>query len=268
MRKFQIWLMFVALGAAPVLAQQSDNPPLPKPRPELTETAGSGAEELPLPKPRPETAQPMPDQPDETPAESPKPDEPEGELERVYQSACPALLSGRIEGEMLDPVSEGSCGLQSPIRIDALNVNGHKIALPGAPVANCSMATAIADWAEDMDNFARATRGTEIASLATGPGYVCRLRNNAKTGFVSEHGLGNALDIAGITMADGTSVSVLSDWDAEPGEGPGTLLDFGHALGCSMFTTTLGPEANADHEDHFHFDLGCHGQSCTAQICQ
>ena len=104
-------------------------------------------------------------------------------------------------------------------------------------------------------------------ALSNGPGFVCRNRYGAEDGFVSEHGFANAVDIAGLTLADGRVISVKADW---PGARTpeGKLLRFSHGAACGKFTTVLGPEANADHEDHLHFDLGCHGQRCTAQICE
>ena len=228
-----------ALLCPPALAQ--DQPPLPQPRPE-----GLGEAQA-----------------------VPEPDEIEEETaERVYQAACPALLSGRIVGDMVPPLAEGDCGLQCPIAVSALVVGGREISLSGTPVTNCAMATTLADWAEAVDAYAGAALDTQIESLSTGPGYTCRLRNGADTGFVSEHALGNAVDITAITLANGESIAVLDDWSATPVRDAAKFLGFAHGAACGRFTTVLGPAANADHEDHFHFDLGCHGQSCTAQICE
>jgi hypothetical protein len=41
-----------------------------------------------------------------------------------------------------------------------------------------------------------------------------------------------------------------------------------HDAACQRFTTVLGPDANAEHHAHFHFDLGCHGRTCTYLICE
>lgn len=248
-------LSLAALLCGPALAQ--DEPPLPQPRPE-----GLGEPEL---APEPEEPQEAKEPEKETEAEGPSEEE---VAERVYQAACPALLTGRIVGEMVPPLSEGDCGLRSPIAVSALQVNGREIALSGTPVTNCAVATTLADWAEAVDAYAGAALDTELASLSTGPGYTCRLRNGADTGFVSEHGLGNAVDIIAINLADGSSITVLDDWSAAPVLDEAKFMGFAHSAACGRFTTVLGPAANAAHEDHFHFDLGCHGQSCTAQICE
>ncbi len=94
---------------------------------------------------------------------------------------------------------------------------------------------------------------------------MCRNRYSAADGFVSEHGFANALDVVGFTLDNGQTITVDGDWAGTP---EGRLLRLAHGAACGRFTTVLGPEANADHKDHFHLDLGCHGQSCTAQICE
>jgi len=254
MTRIAVLLFLVLFTAMPTIGQGIQaEPPLPQPRPE--ELGGdNGVEEVPLAGP--ETTQ------------VDKPEPQTGELERVYQAACPALLTGSIIGQMVSPLSEGSCGLQSPIAVSGIVVNGREIPLSGTPVTNCTMATALADWAGEVDAYAVAVLDTEIESLVTGPGYTCRLRNGADTGFVSEHGLGNAIDITAVDLVDGSTISVLDDWRALPAQPEAKFLGFAHSAACGRFTTVLGPEANSEHEDHFHFDLGCHGQSCTAQICE
>ena len=96
---------------------------------------------------------------------------------------------------------------------------------------------------------------------------TCRNRNNASSGFTSEHGFANAVDVTGFTLEDGSGIAVESDW--LPSAAPeGRLLRLAHDAACSGFMTVLGPEANAEHRDHLHLDLGCHGKSCTARICE
>jgi hypothetical protein len=36
---------------------------------------------------------------------------------------------------------------------------------------------------------------------------------------------------------------------------------------CGYFTTVLGPGANAAHANHYHLDLGVHGNSGNYRIC-
>ena len=84
---------------------------------------------------------------------------------------------------------------------------------------------------------------------------------------VSEHGFANALDVIGFRLADGRTVTLSDGW-TDPLAPAGRLLRFAHDAGCANFTTTLGPEANALHADHLHLELGCHGKTCTARLCE
>lgn len=247
--------------SAPAEAEKPvEPPPLPKPRPEgLGEPETEAEPEAPEDVSPPAAAEePVPEP---IAADTPKPDD------RVYQVACPALLSGAVVGKMAAPISEGTCEAQSPLEVTALNVRGHVIELTAPITTNCEMATALADWAGEVDAYAKAALDTELAALQTGTSYMCRQRVGGDDEFVSEHGFANAIDVVGFTLADGTSVVVKNDW--RPEKTPASaLLRQSHGAACGRFTTVLGPEANADHEDHLHLDLGCHGKTCTAQICE
>lgn len=239
-------------AAAPPDEAASATPPLPRPRPEAPATRDDkDAPDAPEPAARPATPAPKP----------------EAAPDRVYQTACPAVLSGRVTGEMLEPIAEGQCRARSPLSVTALAGNGRSISLSSPVSTNCAMAGALAEWVEAVDGYARAALDSGVAELVTGTSYMCRNRYSAADGFVSEHGFANALDVVGFTLDNGETITVDGDW-AGAGTPEGRLLRLAHGAACGRFTTVLGPEANADHKDHFHLDLGCHGQSCTAQICE
>jgi len=191
----------------------------------------------------------------------------EPEPDRVYQVACPAVIMGLVEAEMAPPLSEGICGEQSPLVVTGVMSRGRMVPLSSPVTTNCQMATALPKWVEAVDGYAGAMLKSPLASIDTGTSYMCRNRNSADAGFTSEHGFANALDVTGFTLEDGRSIGVEGDW-AKPMAPEGRLLRLAHDAACSGFTTVLGPEANAEHHDHLHLDLGCHGQTCTAQICE
>lgn len=233
----------------------------PNPAPEAPEpvAAEQDAEEPP-PFPRPRPAEPEPE------AEEPE-EQAEPETERIYQTACPALLSGKVVGKMLPPIAEGVCGERSPLLIEAVNANGRTIPLSSPVTTNCEMAAALAEWAADVDAYAGAALDSPLAEISTGTSYMCRARVGGGEEFTSEHGFANAVDVVGFTLANGDSMSVEENW--LPATAPeGKLLRQSHGAACGLFSTVLGPEANADHEDHLHLDLGCHGETCTAQLCE
>lgn len=243
--------------AVEVKEEAETPPPLPKPRPE---GLGEEAPEVPV------EAEPVPE-----PEVAPKP-EPPAEKEavvddRIYQTACPAVISGAVVAKMLPPIAEGVCMAQSPLEVTALNLNGKTVELTSPIQTNCEMATTLVDWAGDVDAYAKAALNSELTALQTGTSYMCRARVGGAEQFTSEHGFANAIDVVGFTLADGRSIVVKENW--LPATTPeAKLLRQSHGAACGKFTTVLGPEANADHEDHLHLDLGCHGQTCTAQICE
>ena len=241
--------------------------PMPKAAPEVKAAAETPP---PLPKPRPEgLGEEEPEEPVE-PAPEPELTPPAQEAvadDRIYQTACPAVISGAVVAKMLPPIADGGCMAQSPLEVTGLNLNGKTVELTSAIQTNCEMATALVDWAQDVDAYAKAALDSELAALQTGTSYMCRARVGGAEQFTSEHGFANAIDVVGFTLADGRSIVVKDDW--MPATTPeAKLLRQSHGAACGKFTTVLGPEANADHEDHLHLDLGCHGQTCTAQICE
>jgi hypothetical protein len=137
-----------------------------------------------------------------------------------------------------------------------------------APVTtDCGMATALPGWIADVDRWLAATEETRIAKLNVGTNYACRNVNNARDGDLSFHAFGDALDVIGFTLEDGRTIDVLSAWPGTPEQGS-RIIRFAHDAACTHFTTVLGPEANELHRDHLHLDLGCHGQRCTARLCE
>ncbi|UJW84646.1 extensin-like domain-containing protein [Devosia sp. SL43] len=252
---------------APPVAPVADPPPVPRPRPpSLPDVPVVQAPEAPAVEAEPEPEVEV--QPEaEVEAEPVAVPEPEPEPERVYQVACPAVMQGLVEAEMAPPLSEGMCGEQSPLVVTAVLVRGRMVPLSSPVTTNCQIASAMPGWAETVDGYAGAMLESELASIDTGTSYMCRPVVGGEAGRTSEHGFANAIDVTGFTLADGRSIAVEANW--LPAAAPeGRLLRLAHDAACGDFMTVLGPEANAEHEDHLHLDLGCHGQSCTARICE
>ena len=129
------------------------------------------------------------------------------------------------------------------------------------------MAMALPEWAAAVDSYLLARENTRMETIIVGTSYMCRSRNHVEDADVSEHGFANALDLVGFKRAAGRTATpvVGGGYALSP---VGRLRRCAHDAGCATFTTTLGPEANALHADHLHFDLGCHGKTCTARLCE
>jgi hypothetical protein len=118
-----------------------------------------------------------------------------------------------------------------------------------------------------MEHYGRApTRMRHLGTLA------CRRIRGYPT-WLSEHALGNAIDIAAFDFPAASAalrksnpnlpprafrVSILDDWQANPSSRHGLFL---HALAKKLvdspevFRVLLGP-AYPGHKNHFHFDMG------------
>lgn len=238
--------------------------------------AGAETPAVPLPRPRPvgkpETpavAAPVPGgevygppKPETHVAEPVKPVEP-----RIYQTACPAVLLGRVEASALPPIADGQCRAQSPLALTGVLANGRMVPVSGGVQTDCGVATALSPWVESVDSYLLSRENTRIAELVVGTSYMCRNVNGGSSGNISFHGFADALDVVGFELEDGRFVTVESGWAAATSP-EGRLLRFAHDSACANFTTVLGPEANAEHHDHLHLDLGCHGKTCTARLCE
>ena len=122
------------------------------------------------------------------------------------------------------------------------SVGGVRLSTPAT--INCGTAKALKSWVE---NGVEPVYGKgKVVQLEIFASYSCRPRNNKKGAKVSEHGRGNAIDIGGLTFANGKSVSVLRNYDKS--------MRQIHKKACGIFGTTLGPGSDGYHENHLHFD--------------
>jgi hypothetical protein len=263
-------LFVIALSLAQpgfLLAQETVDIPLPRERPDaaMTTPAPDTGPALPRERPDPATPQEAVDQaPDPLP--EPQVEEPQAPP-RDYQVACPAVLDGEVTASALPPIHENMCGLQSPLSLEAVMANGRSVPLNAPVTTDCGMATALPGWVADVDRWLVATEDTRIETVNVGTHYMCRNVNNAKEGNLSFHAFGDALDVIGFTLEDGRTISVETAWPGTVEQGS-RIIRFAHDAACTHFTTVLGPEANELHRDHLHIDLGCHGQRCTARLCE
>ena len=157
-----------------------------------------------------------------------------------------------VEYEEMEPIDgEGTCGAASPVRVSGL---GSGIDLTPTATLNCRTAEALARWAQEVVVPA-AERHLDAAptTFVNAADYVCRTRNNRPGAKLSEHATANAIDIAGIAMAEGEPVPILARSVEHARE-----RAFQRAIrrgACEHFTTVIGPGTNAAHATHFHFDL-------------
>jgi len=174
---------------------------------------------------------------------------------RVAQAGRHGQLCGRpgIVGDELPPITGATsgCGIAAPVRVRTID----GITLSQPATLNCTTARTLQDWLGQRAVRTVGTAGGGISSLRVVASYACRTRNNRPGARLSEHARGNAIDIAGIGLANGQELSVLRDWRRGRA---GRILQQLHRDACGPFGTVLGPNADRFHRDHFHFDTARH----------
>jgi hypothetical protein len=131
----------------------------------------------------------------------------------------------------------------------------------GTPVTNlgamtCPLARQFARWTrEAMQPAAHAWLGSRVVRIESFGTYSCRPVNGLAGARLSEHGRANAVDIGAFVLADGRRITVKAGWNGGD-EDVRRFLRAVHAAGCRRFGIVLGPDADAFHRDHLHFDMG------------
>ncbi len=150
------------------------------------------------------------------------------------------------DAESLGTYGEGACTVKDAWKISAMG--GIRFSQPA--IVNCTMANSFHQWIKNsLQPTAQDYHGSKVVSLHIAASYACRPRNGRSGAKLSEHGFGNAIDVAGMTLADGTEIGVERDYYGSK------LLKKVRATACDLFMTVLGPGSDASHKDHLHFDL-------------
>ena len=259
--------------AAEPAAPQTETPqapaPIPQPKPEEPKEAE------PKPESKPAPANPEAAKPDETPAgtkpsdekpEDAKPEAPKAEtLEEQHLTIEPEsdadhadcikeLQSLGVVFKEIPRIDDGNgCGIDKPIVLSE--------ALPGIKVKpeatlRCPTARALAHWMKESVIPAAAVAAKDqgrITTINQASAYICRLRNSAETGKISEHARGNAIDVASFSFEKGDDIAVKPR--REDSTLTGAFQRTVSASGCLYFSTVLDPESDAAHETHFHLDV-------------
>ncbi|HTY68102.1 MAG TPA: extensin family protein [Alphaproteobacteria bacterium] len=189
------------------------------------------------------TSGPPPDRSALPPAAAYRPGPSAGEL-------CLEELSQRgISYEVMPTyATAGACNVMTGVRVAALLTPFNRPA-----TLSCPMALRLDEFEINVVQMAaqRYFKRNVIEVRQVGS-YSCR--NIAGSHRISMHASGQAIDIAGFVLDDGTLVSVKNDWS-----GPGVPAKFLHEVArgaCGLFSVVLTPNTNADHHEHLHLDMG------------
>ena len=200
------------------------------------------------------STRPVPEQAP-APAAPPRSDETADESRRATppvptdELACRARLRALgVDFSDHAPIDEApGCIVAHPLTIKSF---GKNIDLAPEAVLNCATAEATARFLADVvAPAAKSVFGEDLLAISHGSAFVCRPRNG--TTKLSEHAFGNAIDIGGFKLAGGRTINVTAATDSREAD----FLSRVRMAACGPFKTVLGPGTDADHAQHFHFDL-------------
>ena len=171
------------------------------------------------------------------------------------EASCRAELRRLgVEFEERPRISNGpSCGIDYPVKLSGLSGN---IDVKPAVTLNCQTTLAFAKWVKnELAPSARYRYLTGVQKIVPMGGYSCRRMNNSRQRYnpMSEHARGNAIDVGAIVLKNGHEIDVRKKGLFSFREGG--LLKSVRNDSCKYFSTVLGPGSNAEHWNHFHFDL-------------
>ncbi len=166
-------------------------------------------------------------------------------------AVCPINPQSFAQATPIPDFEEGNgCGMKQAYRVMA--VNGVGFSQPAQ--ITCSVADTLKDWLDSsVQPAAQAVYGQRVVSLRVIASYSCRARDNIRGARLSEHGRGNAIDIAAFTLADGHEIVVLTGYYGNVRDQ--RFLRTVRAQACGPFHTVLGPGSDPYHRNHIHLDM-------------
>jgi hypothetical protein len=205
----------------------------------------AAAKEIPLPRPRPPAwVEPL------TFREAVGPDFNSADVTSKPSDCSVRLAAVAAIAPMPRLIGPGACGGRDMVQLDAvLLADRTRIEIKPAPVLRCEMAEALAAWLRDDAAPRVKAIGAALRSVDNYDDFECRGRNRLLGAKLSEHGIGNAIDIRSFSLADGRVIG-LTDMAASKDLRSGL-----RASACKRFATVLGPGADGHHESHIHLDV-------------
>lgn len=254
----KLLLLAAALVAAPAIAAP-DNPPVPLPKPPQADQAP--AAELPVPAEKPKERQapaaPEPEKKEEPAAPTepvpPPPPPIETEDQAAFEACTAELKELGAQFKLLPRIDDGEgCGIDKPVAMTRLSA---EVAIEPEATARCETLLQLArmtrDLVEPVARLGLPDMG-KLEAVHQASGYVCRKRNGADAGKISEHARGNAIDIAALEFEKGpVPMKIVAQEDSDLAAAFQRALN---AAACLYFTTVLSPGSDETHRDHMHLD--------------
>jgi hypothetical protein len=167
-------------------------------------------------------------------------------------SACRLRLSPDLALAPSVPALEGpgECGVEDVVRLEQVVLPDRtRAAITPPAILRCSFAEVVVRWVREDVALLLRTHPAALRSVETEASYDCRGRNRVPGAKLSEHGKGNALDVRGLRLGDGSLLRLTDPQVASE------LRSRLREAACARFTTVLGPGSDGYHESHVHLDL-------------
>jgi hypothetical protein len=174
---------------------------------------------------------------------------------------APSVLSGRAclsrlaaEEVSYRPVdspdaSDSRCHVDTAVRVSRVEA-----ALSRPATMSCAMANRLDEFEREVvQPLAKDELGSRVTRIDHLGSFACRT-STGRPSRLSQHALGQAIDIAGFRLSDGSRVSVERDWSDSSAKG--VFLHRLASKACRYFSVVLTPDSNADHYNHLHVDIG------------
>lgn len=177
-------------------------------------------------------------------------------VEAGTEACMRTLREAGVQVARAEDVDDGGfCVVRGAVRI----IGGDVTPLAGADsVMQCPLALRYVIWDRQVLRPAARALGSAPASVQSYGTYSCRriYGSTESADRPSEHARANALDVGGVVLKDGRTISVLEGWDGQGPNGPAaaTFLRRLRDGACQVFSTVLTPDYNAAHANHLHLD--------------
>ena len=170
---------------------------------------------------------------------------------RAPEGACEVKPSRIGQASKISDIAESNgCEVRNAWSVESIGA----VSFSQPATLNCGMAEPLRVW---LENTVQPAAGREFGERVVGvdiaASYSCRPRNNVRGAKMSEHGYGNAIDIAAFTLESGRKIAVEQGWRGASSER--SFLHTVHDDACGQFHTVLGPNADRAHRNHIHLDL-------------
>lgn len=172
-------------------------------------------------------------------------------LQRVLNN--PALCLSTVQAAanitVMDPLeTSDNCHIRN--RVSLASMGSARI---DTIETSCSIALRMAMWEHHgLQPAARDILGTEVSIVRQIGSFNCRQIRTTQgpSNRWSTHATAEAIDITGFDLSDGRRLRLITDWNGDPASA--AFLRSARDSACTWFATTLGPEYNSLHADHFH----------------